>query len=135
MVNNGGEQMSIPIYDHTSLFAELREAIIQAHAFGVSHEDICRVLAEIVGGYSADIIPDPKEARSGEVRRHERRHERCPTIEASKTMVISDGPNEFDRAGIGANLTNYEKRTHLVDLKREHLIDQVCTQEILPPER
>jgi len=36
--------------------------------------------------------------------------------------------------GIGANLTNDEKRAHLVDLKREHLIDQVCTQEILPPE-
>ena len=26
--------------------------------------------------------------------------------------------------GIGANLTNDEKRAHLVDLKREHLIDQ-----------
>jgi hypothetical protein len=37
--------------------------------------------------------------------------------------------------GIGANLTNDEKRAHLVDFKREHLIDQVCTQEILPPER
>jgi hypothetical protein len=37
--------------------------------------------------------------------------------------------------GIGANLTNDEKRAHLVDVKREHLIDQVCTQEILPPER
>jgi hypothetical protein len=37
--------------------------------------------------------------------------------------------------GIGANLTNDEKRAHLVDLKREHLIDRVCTQEILPPER
>jgi hypothetical protein len=37
--------------------------------------------------------------------------------------------------GIGANLTNDEKRAHLVDLKREQLIDQVCTQEILPPER
>ena len=35
--------------------------------------------------------------------------------------------------GIGANLTNDEK--HLIDLKREHLIDQVCPQEILPPER
>jgi hypothetical protein len=35
--------------------------------------------------------------------------------------------------GIGANLTNDEKRAHLADLKREHLIDQVCTQEILPP--
>jgi hypothetical protein len=37
--------------------------------------------------------------------------------------------------GIGANLSNDEKRAHLVDLKREHLIDQVCIQEILPPER
>jgi hypothetical protein len=36
--------------------------------------------------------------------------------------------------GIGANLTNDEKRAHLIDLKRERLIDQVCTQEILPPE-
>jgi hypothetical protein len=37
--------------------------------------------------------------------------------------------------GIGANLTNDEKRAHLLDLKREHLIDQVCLQEILPPEK
>ena len=37
--------------------------------------------------------------------------------------------------GIGANLTNDEKRAHLSDLKREFLIDQVCTHEILPPER
>jgi hypothetical protein len=37
--------------------------------------------------------------------------------------------------GIGANLTNDEKRAHLADLKREHLVDQVCIQEILPPER
>jgi len=37
--------------------------------------------------------------------------------------------------GIGANLTNDEKRAHLIDLKRGHLIDQICTQEILPPER
>jgi hypothetical protein len=37
--------------------------------------------------------------------------------------------------GIGANLTNDEKRAHLIDLRRDHLIDQVCTQEILPPER
>jgi hypothetical protein len=27
--------------------------------------------------------------------------------------------------GIGANLTNDEKRAHLADLKRDHLIDQV----------
>jgi hypothetical protein len=37
--------------------------------------------------------------------------------------------------GIGANLANDEKRAHLIDLKREHLINQVCTREILPPEK
>jgi hypothetical protein len=37
--------------------------------------------------------------------------------------------------GIGANLTNDEKRAHLIDIRREHLIDQVCVQEILPPEK
>ena len=37
--------------------------------------------------------------------------------------------------GIGAHLTNDEKRAHLIDLKREHLINQVCPQEILPPEK
>jgi hypothetical protein len=37
--------------------------------------------------------------------------------------------------GIGANLTNEEKRAHLTDIRREHLIDQVCIQEILPPEK
>jgi hypothetical protein len=36
--------------------------------------------------------------------------------------------------GIGANLTNDEKRAHLIDLKRERLIEKVCVQEILPPE-
>ena len=37
--------------------------------------------------------------------------------------------------GIGANLTNDEKKAHLTDLRREHLIDQVCVQEILPPKK
>ena len=37
--------------------------------------------------------------------------------------------------GIGANLINEEKRAHLIDLKREHLIDQVCVQEIFSPEK
>jgi len=37
--------------------------------------------------------------------------------------------------GIGKHLTNDEKRAHLIDLRREHLIDQVCVQEILPPEK
>jgi hypothetical protein len=36
---------------------------------------------------------------------------------------------------IGANLTNDEKRARLTDLRREHLIDQACVQEILPPEK
>jgi hypothetical protein len=36
--------------------------------------------------------------------------------------------------GIGSHLTNDEKRAHLADLKREYLADQVCVQEILPPE-
>ena len=37
--------------------------------------------------------------------------------------------------GIGAHLTNEEKGAHLIDLKRDHLIDEVCVQEILPPEK
>jgi len=37
--------------------------------------------------------------------------------------------------GVGAHLTNDEKRAHLTDLRREHLIDQVCIQEILPPKK
>jgi hypothetical protein len=36
--------------------------------------------------------------------------------------------------GIGARLTNSEKRVHLADLGREHLTGEVCVQEILPPE-
>ena len=37
--------------------------------------------------------------------------------------------------GIGTHLTNDEKRAHLNDLKRDHLIERVCIQEILPPEK
>ena len=37
--------------------------------------------------------------------------------------------------GIGASLTNDEKRAHLTDIRRAHLIDQICPQEILPPEK
>jgi hypothetical protein len=36
--------------------------------------------------------------------------------------------------GIGAALRNDEKRAHLADIGRARLIDQVCIQEILPPE-
>ena len=37
--------------------------------------------------------------------------------------------------GIGSHLTNDEKRAHSIDLNRDHLIDQVCIQEILPPDK
>ncbi len=36
--------------------------------------------------------------------------------------------------GVGAGLTNDQKRAHLHDIGRERLIDQICVQEILPPE-
>ena len=38
------------------------------------------------------------------------------------------------KSGIGANLENAEKRAHLTDIGHANLIDEVCTQEILPPE-
>ena len=37
-------------------------------------------------------------------------------------------------SGIGANLANPEKRAHRADIGREHLVDEVCVQEVLPPE-
>jgi hypothetical protein len=37
--------------------------------------------------------------------------------------------------GIGARLTADEKRAHLVDIRRTHLIDRLLAPEILPPER
>lgn len=36
--------------------------------------------------------------------------------------------------GVGAHISNEQKRAHLVDLGRDHLIEDVCVQEILPPE-
>jgi hypothetical protein len=36
--------------------------------------------------------------------------------------------------GVGAAISNDHKRAHLRDLGRDGLIDQVCVQEILPPE-
>ena len=36
--------------------------------------------------------------------------------------------------GIGADLSNDQKRAHLADIRREHLIDDICVQEILSPE-
>ncbi len=37
--------------------------------------------------------------------------------------------------GIGTRLTADQKRAHLDDIRRPHLIDQVLAPEILPPER
>ena len=37
--------------------------------------------------------------------------------------------------GIGTRLTGDEKRAHLTDIRRAHLIDEILTPEILPPER
>ena len=36
--------------------------------------------------------------------------------------------------GLGAHLSNEQKRAHLRDIGREALIDDVCVQEILPPD-
>ncbi|MBO6781753.1 MAG: hypothetical protein JJ899_00495 [Alphaproteobacteria bacterium] len=36
--------------------------------------------------------------------------------------------------GLGANLANEHKRAHLADIGRAHLVDQVCVQEIIPPD-
>ena len=37
--------------------------------------------------------------------------------------------------GIGMRLTADEKRAHLTDIRRAHLIDEILAPEILPPER
>ena len=37
--------------------------------------------------------------------------------------------------GIGTRLTADEKRAHLTDIRRAHLIDEILAPEILPPER
>ena len=37
--------------------------------------------------------------------------------------------------GIGSRLTADEKRAHLADIRRPHLVDQILVPEILPPER
>ena len=36
--------------------------------------------------------------------------------------------------GIGSALTNEHKRAHLSDIRRDHLVDDICIVEILPPE-
>ena len=36
--------------------------------------------------------------------------------------------------GICAALNNEEKRAHLADVGRDHLIEKICVQELIPPE-
>ena len=36
--------------------------------------------------------------------------------------------------GVGANITNEQKLLHLEDIGRGHLVEEICVQEILPPE-
>ena len=38
-------------------------------------------------------------------------------------------------SGIGAHLPNGQKSAHLVDIKREHLVEGICAQDVLPPEK
>jgi hypothetical protein len=69
----------------------------------------------------------------------------APTVHLRGTAAISSSVGPIGSIwrtlvmvmikGTGANLTNDEKRAHLIDIRREHLIDQVCPQEILPPEK
>ena len=37
--------------------------------------------------------------------------------------------------GVGANIPNEQKKAHLNDIRRQHLLEDVCRQEILPPEK
>ena len=36
--------------------------------------------------------------------------------------------------GVGAHIPNEQKKAHLEDISRGYLIDDVCRQEVLPPE-
>ncbi len=37
--------------------------------------------------------------------------------------------------GVGAGLSADEKRAHLEDIGRAHLVAEVCVQEVIPPQR
>jgi len=72
------------------------------------------------------IEPDSPFARDA-TNKLVRRSYRLDMLDRSLVLAMTQG--------IGANLTNDEKKAHLTDIWREHLIDQVCVQEILPPEK
>ena len=65
----------------------------------------------------------------------------CVRDEEDKLIRRSYWLDKSDRSlvmimknGIGAKLTNEEKRAHLLDLNKAELIEDVCIQEVLPPE-
>jgi hypothetical protein len=66
----------------------------------------------------ADFVADSPFVRDGEV---VRRSYWLDMNDRTLVMVMT--------RGIGANLTNDEKRAHLIDLRRERLIDQACPRK------
>jgi hypothetical protein len=57
-------------------------------------------------------------------------------IRRSYWLALSDrSVVQIMTQGIGTRLTPDQKRAHLSDIRREHLIEQVLAPEILPPER
>ena len=63
------------------------------------------------------------------------RDQDCKLVRRSYWMDLIDSSVVLAMTkGIGAHLTNDEKRAHLADIKREHLIDEILIQEIFPPD-
>ena len=50
-------------------------------------------------------------------------------------MLTATGMVLLMTRGIGTRLSADEKRAHLEDIRRAHLIDEILAPEILPPER
>ena len=75
---------------------------------------------------------------------HEAMYEKCLVYDALALaesasvpflVLLTPGGLMHETKGIGTNLTNDQRQAHSVDLRREHLIDKVCVQEIFPPEK
>jgi len=64
-------------------------------------------------------------------------YEKCLVYDALVPFLVLLAPGGLmhETKGIGTNLTNDQRQAHSVDLRRGHLIDKVCVQEILPPEK
>ena len=77
--------------------------------------------------YKPDLGPHSNSPLPETLRTNVRRSYWLDMADSTLVLVMTQG--------IGAHLSNDEKRAHLSDLKRKHLIDQVCVQEILPPKK